>query len=329
MGRKSVFILLLVLIFLLLVSCSDNEVSEQTTASETHAAETTPDTEPESSDQGTSVNIGYIENINFSKNGITIPSVSFVSGTLLVIDEEQRYRYDVASLLALDNISSSVVSLKAQNLVRLYGKKSQNYVLSSARIFLKEDAFQPLENMMAAFVADTGKKTVQVVSGYSYNGEESLSSSFVTGYSIAINLIEDGANYSLASSEKTITVNGKIMTCLDWFQDHCAKYGFIYTGLEGSQARTLATFRYVGVPHALAMQRLDFVDTKEYANFLRYYSSVHTVTDFESGITWNIDFYAAEVGKAVTTISIPKNAVYTVSGNNVDGFIVAYYLPKS
>ena len=176
-------------------------------------------------------------------------------------------------------------------------------------------------------VADTGKKSVQVVSGYIYNGEESLNGSFVTGYSLAINLYENGANYSLASAEKSVTVNGKTMTCLDWFQDHCAQYGFVYTGLEGSQARTLATFRYVGVPHALAMQRLDYVDTKEYSGFLRYYTEQHTVTDFESGITWNIDFYAADKTDALTAIAIPKGAVYTVSGNNVDGFIVAYYIP--
>ena len=327
MGKKMVLFLLLLSALILIVSCSASETPKHTTSVESSTVLTPIDTTPISVGKDTPENLAYRTNTNLSESGITVPTASLISGTLLVLNENSRYCYDTASLCPVSEISSSVTVVKSQNLVRLYGRKSQNYLLASSQIFLKEDAFQPWENLLAAFVAATGKKSVQVVSGYIYNGEESLNGSFVTGYSLAINLYENGANYSLASAEKSITVNGKNMTCLDWFQDHCAQYGFVYTGLEGSQARTLATFRYVGVPHALAMQRLDYVDTKEYYGFLRYYTGQHTVTDFESGITWNIDFYAADKTSALTTIAIPKGAVYTVSGNNVDGFIVAYYIP--
>ena len=329
MGKKTILFLLLISALLLFLSCSDSETPTKTTAGESDTAETTPQAPLESVGEATPLNLVYATNTNLSDAGITVSSSSFVSGTLLAVNEVQKYRYDIASLRSVSDIPSSVSLLKEQNLIRLYGKKSQNYQLATSNIFLKEDAFQPWEDLMAAFVADTGKKTVQVVSAYVYSGEESLYSSFVTGYSLAINLYENGANYSLASSEKTVTVNGKAMTCLDWFQDNCTRYGFLYTGLEGSQARTLATFRYVGVPHALAMQRLDYVDTKEYSDFLRHYQSLHTVADLESGITWNIDFYPADREKPLTTIMIPKGAVYTVSGDNIDGFIVAYYIPES
>ena len=327
MGKKTVLVLLLLSALILIVSCSASEIPKHTTSVENSTVLTPIDTTPISVGNDTPENLAYGTNTNLSESCITVPTASLISGTLLVLNENNRYCYDTASLCPVSEISSSVTVVKSQNLVRLYGRKSQNYLLASSQIFLKEDAFQPWENLLAAFVADTGKKSVQVVSGYIYNGEESLNGSFVTGYSLAINLYENGANYSLASAEKSVTVNGKTMTCLDWFQDHCAQYGFVYTGLEGSQARTLATFRYVGVPHALAMQRLDYVDTKEYSGFLRYYTEQHTVTDFESGITWNIDFYAADKTDALTAIAIPKGAVYTVSGNNVDGFIVAYYIP--
>ena len=42
------------------------------------------------------------------------------------------------------------------------------------------------------------------------------------------------------------------VSCLDWFVDRCANYGFVYTGLSGNQQQTLANFRFVGVPHAIA-----------------------------------------------------------------------------
>ena len=329
MGKKTVLFLLLLVALLLLGACSDNETPVQTTADGSGTVVTTPQTLPDIGDEDTPVNLGYVSKTNLLDAGITVPSASWISGTLLAVNEDRSYRYDISSLRPANDIPSSVSLLKEQNLIRLYGKKSQNYLLASSNIFLKEDAFQPWEDLMAAFVADTGKKTVQVVSAYVYSGEESLNSSFVTGYSLAINLYENSANYSLASPEKTVTVNGKTMTCLDWFQDHCVKYGFVYTGLEGSQAKTLATFRYVGVPHALAMQRLDYVDTEEYSNFLRHYSSLHSVTDFERGITWNIDFYSVDINKSLTTIAIPKGAVYTVSGDNIGGFVVAYYIPES
>jgi len=329
MGKKTVLILLLLSALLLFISCSDDEAPRQTTAEGSNTVVTTPQPPLEGSDNDTPENLSYEIHSNLSDVGITVPSASFISGTLLTIDDENAYRYNVASLVPASDISSSVSAVKAQNLVRLYGKKSQNYLLASSQIFLKEDAFQPWEDLMASFVADTGKKTVQVVSAYVYKGEESLYSPFVTGYSLAINLYENGANYSLASFEKTVTVNGKTMTCLDWFQDNCVRYGFVYTGLEGNHAKTLATFRYVGVPHALAMQRLDYVDTQEYTNFLRDYSQNYTVTDFENDITWNIGFYPADKKEVLTKIALPKGAVYTVSGNNVDGFIVAYYMPES
>lgn len=333
MRQNNLFLLLfLVVILLLLGSCSGDNITSDSTAvkSENNAPVTTslPIIGTENDKDGP-LQLNSAFDVCPSEQGVTIPSSSYITGTLLAVNEYQLYRYGISSLCPASGISSSVSIMKEQGLIRLYGNKSQNYTLASSQIFLKEDAFQPWENLMAAFVAQTGKKTVQIVSAYVYSDDESLASPYVTGYALAVNLYENGANYSLASPEKTVTVNGKTMTCLDWFQDNCVKFGFVYTGLEGSQAKTLATFYYVGIPHALAMQRLDYVDVKEYSNFLRYYSSVHTVTDFDSGITWTIDYYPAETDKFLTKILIPKGAVYTVSGDNIGGFVVAYYIPQS
>ena len=329
MIKKHVFLMFFVLFLFLLVACAESGDAVATTsnnASENSMPSVTTQSIP---DQTAPSSLEYVEKENLSNAGISVSSSSIVSGTLLSIHEERLYRFDLATLVASNTISSSISRVKDQNLIRLYGNKSQNYLLASSQVFIKEDAFEPWEKLMAAFVADTGKKTVQVVSAYGYSGESSLESSFVTGYSIAINLHENGSNYSLASSEKYVTVNGKTMTCLDWFQDHCTQYGFVYTGLEGNQARTLATFRYVGVPHAVAMQQLDYVDVTEYTKFLRYYASAYVVNDPQSGVSWLIDYYPADTENNITTISIPKGAVYTVSGDNIDGFIVAYYMPKT
>ena len=319
MGKKTTVFLLLLVTLLLMVSCSEGDFSVNTS----DVLLTT--SEPEIS--GVPVNITSLTSC--SEGTVSIPSASYVSGTLLVINDKKSFQYHTDSLLTLDELGSYASYYEEHNLIRLYGRKSQNYSLTSSRIFMKEDAFQPWEDMMAAFVLDTGKKSVQIVSSYVYSGEDSCFSSFVTGYSVAINLFEDGANYSLASSEKMVTVSGKTMTCLEWFQDHCAQYGFVYMGLDGTQAKTVATFRYVGVPHALAMQKLDFVDTEEYVVFIRNCDQNYTVIDTVNDITWNIDYYSADRNQEQTQITLPKGAVYMLSGNNIDGFIVAYYMPKS
>ena len=107
MGKKTVLILLFLSALLLMVSCSDEEPPEQTTAVVSDPVVTTPWTTPEVEKEETPVNLSYALATNQSEDGITVPSASFVSGTLLVINEETSFRYKVASLLPANQISSS------------------------------------------------------------------------------------------------------------------------------------------------------------------------------------------------------------------------------
>lgn len=267
----------------------------------------------------------YEEAVVIQEEGIRISSNAYIAGSLIAIDSHHPYQYNLPTLIPNANIQSSTSKITAQNLMILYGNKSQDYLLASSKLFLKADAFPYLEKMMSAFASATGKRTVQAVSAYLFSDKNSLSSDFVTGYSIALNVFEDGITYSLSSKSLTAEVNGKTITYFDWFLDNCASFGFVYTGLTGDESRTLATFRFVGIPHALVMARYDIIDLAVYSNLVQM--GPVSITDPVLGYEWTIRFYPADFNASETVIPLTPGTIYTISGNNIDGFLVATRLP--
>lgn len=87
-------------------------------------------------------------------------------------------------------------------------------------------------------------------------------------------------------------------------------------------------FRYVGRAHAFIMAQKGFC-LEEYIDYLRGFSFAEnhlTLTDFDK-TEYEIYFVpAASAGD--TTVPVPANMPYTVSGNNVDGFIVTCTKPR-
>ena len=110
-----------------------------------------------------------------------------------------------------------------------------------------------------------------------------------------------------------------------WLEEQGATYGFLLrypkekadiTGVDGVPWH----FRYVGMPHAMLMREMDYC-LEEYIEWLRGYpwDQRHlqcTVGEEE----YEIYFVPAEDG--ITVVPVPDGVRYTLSGNNVDGFIV-------
>ena len=82
------------------------------------------------------------------------------------------------------------------------------------------------------------------------------------------------------------------------------------------------TFRYVGVPHALYMYE-NGLCLEEYLEEIQGYSADKPLTIDTDGGEWNV-FYMQANTSGSTQIAVPQDATYTVSGDNVGGFIVAY-----
>ena len=109
------------------------------------------------------------------------------------------------------------------------------------------------------------------------------------------------------------------------FREKAAAYGFVERYPAGRESVTQIGhepwhFRYVGAPHAAIMKEKGFV-LEEYIAFLRgygYREKPYTVQTASGKI--EVSWVKAE--GAVTELKIDDTYPYTISGNNVDGFIL-------
>lgn len=110
------------------------------------------------------------------------------------------------------------------------------------------------------------------------------------------------------------------------FREKAAKYGFILRYPAGKEAVTGIShepwhFRYVGVPHAGIMAE-NGLTLEEYMNFIRQYrygchSLIRRVGLRQIAVSW------LKSDGPQTEVEISAAHPYTLSGNNVDGFILA------
>ena len=244
---------------------------------------------------------------------VSLASTDMYTGSLIEVSAQSPYSYKVASLYTpteLDRLSSS--ELAELGWSSLYTNKSGNYLLRSRLIYLRSEAFTAFNLMMESFVAKTGNRDVQVRYGYQLvnatTDAASLSDERVSGFVVEINVYTEEGSFSIDHLSKKSAY-------YDWFDANCAKYGFVMSGESGY-------FRYVGCPHAEYMQK-NRLSLSAYLALLKEYSFENPLAVADSsGKLWNLYYTPVSKG-ASTEVKIKDNAVYVISGNNRDGFVVA------
>ena len=110
-----------------------------------------------------------------------------------------------------------------------------------------------------------------------------------------------------------------------YVDEHAAEYGFIVRFPEGKetftgeQARTY-TYRYVGIPHAVYMKQNNLC-LEEYIDALKGHNNENPLEVAADKKLYQI-YYVPANKTGDTEVPLPSNKTYSVSGNNVDGFIV-------
>ncbi|MFD0681945.1 MULTISPECIES: M15 family metallopeptidase [unclassified Paenibacillus] len=110
----------------------------------------------------------------------------------------------------------------------------------------------------------------------------------------------------------------------NWLKENAWDYGFI---LRYQQDKTAITgilyepwhFRYVGLPHSVIMRDKNFA-LEEYLDYLKEKKTITTTINHK---TYEITYYSVSKN---TTIHMPTNGRYEISGNNMDGVIVTVIL---
>ena len=235
------------------------------------------------------------------------------AGTLILVSNDHDYTFPESVEL--------VVSLEKRT--------AEKYLVRDYSIKQEKHTFAVFDTMLCDFADATGHKDVNITSAYrSYDEQEDVFNS-----SAAANGLEHAKRYvthpggsehhtGLAADLNVYNVgNG---TCYDfngegdykWLYDHCADYGVILRYAADKEHITGIApeswhFRYVGVPHAKYITENNLC-LEEYIDLLRQYT-VQNPLQYEG---YTIYFCPQ------SNLVVPQNENYTVSGNNVDGFIV-------
>lgn len=267
------------------------------TAAQTGSSDTTVLSGEYAAQTQTSAGISYLGYSEFS-----VPSSQLSSGLLTIIDAV--HPAPAGSTLGLVNLSDV---------------KNDFYSLFSDELMLGSNAADALNLMMLDYNSATGLSDFIIYSTtQQYTGEDSLCPT-AFAESSAGNTID----LAIQGASRIIEYDG-----LDeeaWIIENCAKYGFVVRYPEGKDMATgqpacVWHLRYVGKLHAAVMSQ-NSLCLEEYTSWLKSYTIDSPLTYQLDGVNYEI-YYTAYMGD-VTPVRIPVSGNYTISGNNIDGYVVA------
>lgn len=245
---------------------------------------------------------------------ILIPAASMGEGNLILVNREHVYSFP-ASTSHLVNIYNS------QEVAKTRGKY---YLLSGDKLRMEKNAYQALNKMLTTFSQTSGLSNVLMTSAYrSYDDQAGLHSSTPAGYSdshtglsCALRVMDNAGN----------TLDLKDSDSYEWIYNNCYKYGFVVRYPDDKDTITGVSsynyyFRYVGYVHAYIMKQNNFC-LEEYIDYLRGYpmNGTHLTLTADDGTGYEI-YYVAATGTQ-TSVTVPTDRPYTLSGDNVSGYIV-------
>ncbi|MDQ0876813.1 D-alanyl-D-alanine carboxypeptidase [Paenibacillus sp. V4I3] len=195
------------------------------------------------------------------------------------------------------------------------------FIVMDNTIRLSPSLVQKFSKMIGA-AANDGVNRFLISSGYRDNKEQNqLYKQMGADYALPAGYSEHNLGLSLdigsTQAEMSQAPEGK------WLKKNAWRYGFILrypadkTAITGIQSEPWH-FRYVGLPHSSIMQEKNFV-LEEYLDFLKEKKTITTIVDHQ---TYQISYYPVSKN---TTILVPANGRYQISGNNMDGIIVTMY----
>ncbi len=282
------------------------------------------DTLPPEDTQPSAPASGYIS--------LTMGRDAYKAGELILINSTYKYDFTADKYLTKELVGALTYS---------NGSFSVSYGTEQLRI----DTVNALNEMCSAFQTETGLTGYSLRPDYGYctpsqqqkwydatlikHPGEADAFEFRGGESEH----ETGRGFDLK-----VELNGEAVNIRNapeqylWIYDNCYKYGIIYrypsdkseiTNVNLSAKSTHADhFRYVGRGAAAAMQANgwcleQFISAiKDYA-----YNTDHLKVEGADGTKYELYYYPA-AENAETSVQIPSNTEYTISGNNIDGYIV-------
>ncbi len=262
--------------------------------------------------------------IDETKFSVISKAFSYVNkGELILVNHDYKFNFDNYDL--------------ADENVQVYDPAIGNiFKFSNIYMKLNKNAVPKLNEMMQDFYDLYQKNHVTLTSSIrSYSEQNSLYTDDLSktenDYSDLVAKPGYSEHHSGLAFDVTLVLDDGTPNTYDgtgdysWINNNCYKYGFVVRYPEGKKEITKIDyepwhFRYVGIPHSFIMVENQLC-LEEYIDYLKKYKfgEEHlkkVVFDYEYEI-----YYIPSSGNT-TEIYVPKTDDYTISGNNVDGFIV-------
>ncbi len=250
-------------------------------------------------------------------------------GNLILVNRKHQYEFPA---VRLENLEPSAQALYNLN---TYQQRNPNaYKVAFTSALLQPHAAEALNQMLVDYYTTTGDTSVWAFVAYRTYAEQANKdfpqgfSDHHTGLLISLTVDQTGKKYI---SETTHS----------WIFANCHKYGFVQrfpagkAGLTEDNQNYLEAFRYVGVAHATYMKNNNLC-MEEYIPMLKdHHSSLngtdgqHLLIDTDGNGAADYEVYYVPANTTpgiVTTVYLPSNYQYTISGDNCGGFIVTVNL---
>ncbi len=238
---------------------------------------------------------------------VEIPVEQIYQGNLLLVNSKHPIHNE--------SIKSDSINLNTRD------ELVKGYRLFNSEIYLSEDIARKFSDM----VLDAGEDGVSnflITSGFrGFDEQTKLYEQMGSNRALPAGHSEHNLGLSLDVG----STQGKMEVAPEgeWIAKNAWQYGFT---LRYPEDKTDITgimnepwhIRYVGLPHSAIMKETNFV-LEEYLDYLKEEEHIYTTID---GQEYEVFYYPVTEN---TTINVPANLRYEVSGNNTDGVIVTVF----
>ena len=306
-----IFIILIVLLVSCISSCGEGGSSDGSSSGTDNSSASTDSggSAPEGTDNSGTDSSAPADPAGYTS--VSMEADAVYAGDLIVVNKDYAYHFPE----------------NEDNLVSIYLNKLSTYQAKDWDTLLDKDILTQFNALMDGYYKSTHNVDIMVISGYrSKATQESMHTSKTSEVAAGYTEYHTGMNFDLGIFPKgKNSYYYKAEGDYKWISDNMPSYGFILrypedketlTGIKGKSYK----FRYVGVPHAAYITE-NSLCLEEYLEALKSYNPEKPLNVEASGKSYRI-YYVAASKSGSTDVSVPTDKPYTISGNNMDGFIV-------
>lgn len=308
------FIVLIVMLVSCIGKCSDGNEQASGNSSESQSSQIIEEhTNPENSvvESGT-VQTTQESNPDFLNINVEYSSIN--KGDLVLVNKSYEYKFT-----------------EELDIADVFSNKNDCYTVKDMEVYLESSVISKFNLFMEDYKKACNNTDIRVIEAYlSKERHEEKAASNKSNAPVGFSDYNTARTFDLASfppdGSSYYLLNEGVYS---WIYENAAKYGFILRYPVGKELITgipssTYTFRYVGIPHAIYIAQNDLT-LEEYIEKIKSYNIENPLKVTDGTKNYDI-YYVPANADSVTEVPVPSSRSYTISGNNIDGFIITVTL---